>query len=325
MENNNLTGRNKEPEQIDLIDLVVQLWRGKVTIFACVIIAILLAVGYLAVAKEKWTSTAIITQPDAGQLATYSNAMNVLYGGNAPRINELQSNMIGRFNSAFSALSETLENQEKPEKLTIDASVKGQPLPLKVSYQAPTAEDAQKTLAEYIQQVDETVSKEVNADLAKSITTRTSDFEQSLEAQEKVAQEQKALRIAQISQALSVAKEANIKLPQVQQADQVSQDTMFMLGSDALSSMVQNEATRPLALSDGYYQTRQNLLAVKALKIEPDSVHAYRYVMKPTLPIRRDSPKKAITLVLAVLLGGMIGAGVVLGRNALRNYKPKAQ
>lgn len=325
MENNNLTGRNNEPEQIDLIDLVVQLWRGKVTIFACVIIAILLAVGYLVVAKEKWTSTAIITQPDAGQLATYSNAMNVLYGGNAPQINDLQANMIGRFNSAFSALSETLDNQDEPEKLTIDASVKGQPLPLKVTYQAPTAEDAQKTLAQYIQQVDETISKEVNADLAKSITTRTSDFEQSLEAQEKVAQEQKALRIAQISQALSVAKEANIKLPQVQQADQVSQDTMFMLGSDALSSMVQNEATRPLALSDGYYQTRQNLLAVKALKIEPDSVHAYRYVMKPTLPIRRDSPKKAITLVLAVLLGGMIGAGVVLGRNALRNYKPKAQ
>lgn len=325
MENNNLTGRNNEPEQIDLIDLVVQLWRGKVTIFACVIIAILLAVGYLVVAKEKWTSTAIITQPDAGQLATYSNAMNVLYGGNAPQINDLQANMIGRFNSAFSALSETLDNQDEPEKLTIDASVKGQPLPLKVTYQAPTAEDAQKTLAKYIQQVDETISKEVNADLAKSITTRTSDFEQSLDAQEKVAQEQKALRIAQISQALSVAKEANIKLPQVQQADQVSQDTMFMLGSDALSSMVQNEATRPLALSDGYYQTRQNLLAVKALKIEPDSVHAYRYVMKPTLPIRRDSPKKAITLVLAVLLGGMIGAGVVLGRNALRNYKPKAQ
>lgn len=292
MENNNLTGRNNEPEQIDLIDLVVQLWRGKVTIFACVIIAILLAVGYLVVAKEKWTSTAIITQPDAGQLATYSNAMNVLYGGNAPQINDLQANMIGRFNSAFSALSETLDNQDEPEKLTIDASVKGQPLPLKVTYQAPTAEDAQKTLAKYIQQVDETISKEVNADLAKSITTRTSDFEQSLEAQEKVAQEQKALRIAQISQALSVAKEANIKLPQVQQADQVSQDTMFMLGSDALSSMVQNEATRPLALSDGYYQTRQNLLAVKALKIEPDSVHAYRYVMKPTLPIRRDSLKK---------------------------------
>ncbi|HDT2312902.1 TPA: LPS O-antigen chain length determinant protein WzzB, partial [Citrobacter koseri] len=47
--------------------------------------------------------------------------------------------------------------------------------------------------------------------------------------------------------------------------------------------------------------------------------------MKPTLPVRRDSPKKAIVLVLAVLLGGMIGAGVVLGRNALRDYREKAQ
>lgn len=325
VENNNLSGRSNEPEQIDLIDLVIQIWRGKVTIIICVIVAIALAVGYLKVAKEKWTSIAIITQPDAGQLAGYTNAMGVLYGENAPKVNDIQYSSIGRFNSAFSALTDSLDNQAQPEKLTIDPAVKGQPLPLKVTYQASTAETAQNTLAKYIQQVDESVSKEINADLAMSITSRTSDLEHSLVAQEKVAQEQKALRIAQINQALSVAKQANIKLPQVQQADQVSQDTMFMLGSDALSSMVNNEATRPLTFSDDYYLTRQNLLAVKALKVQPDSIHAYRYVMKPTLPIRRDSPKKAITLILATLLGGMIGAGVVLGRNALRNYKPKAQ
>jgi chain length determinant protein (polysaccharide antigen chain regulator) len=45
--------------------------------------------------------------------------------------------------------------------------------------------------------------------------------------------------------------------------------------------------------------------------------------MKPDLPVNRDSPKRALTLVLAVLLGGMIGAGVVLGRNAVRSYRPK--
>ncbi|MCP1628607.1 chain length determinant protein (polysaccharide antigen chain regulator) [Citrobacter amalonaticus] len=325
MENNNISGRNSEPEQIDLIDLMVQLWRGKVTIIICIIVAIALAVGYLAVAKEKWTSTAIITQPDAGQLATYTNAMNILYGQNAPKINDVQSGIVGRFSSAFSALSETLNNQLNPEKLTIDSSVKGQPLPLKVSYSADNAETAQKTLAQYIQQIDEAVSKEINADLEMSIKTRVSDLEHSLEAQEKVAKEQKSLRIAQINQALKIAEQSNIKLPQIQQADQVSQDTMFMLGSEALSSMVNNEATRPLTFSDDYYLTRQNLLAVNSLKIDPDSIHAYRYVMKPTLPVYRDSPKKSITLVLAVLLGGIIGAGVVLGRNALRNYKPKAQ
>ncbi|MBC6532348.1 LPS O-antigen chain length determinant protein WzzB [Citrobacter amalonaticus] len=325
VENNNLSGRSNEPEQIDLIDLVIQIWHGKVTIIICIIVAIALAVGYLAVAKEKWTSTAIVTQPDVGQIGSYNNAMSILYLDAAPTVPSVQSDFIGRFSSAFSALSETLDNQEEPEKLTIESSVKGQELPLKVSYTGSTAEEAQKALANYIQQIDEHVSKEINTDLALNIKSRASDLQNSLETQEKVAQEQKALRIAQINQALSVAKQANIKLPQVQQADQVSQDTMFMLGSEALSSMVNNEATRPLTFSDNYYLTRQNLLAVNSLKIDPDSIHAYRYVMKPTLPVYRDSPKKTITLILATLLGGMIGAGVVLGRNALRNYKPKAQ
>lgn len=29
VENNNVSGQNLDPEQIDLIDLLVQLWRGK--------------------------------------------------------------------------------------------------------------------------------------------------------------------------------------------------------------------------------------------------------------------------------------------------------
>ena len=53
VENNNVSGQNHDPEQIDLIDLLVQLWRGKMTIIISVIVAIALAIGYLAVAKEE--------------------------------------------------------------------------------------------------------------------------------------------------------------------------------------------------------------------------------------------------------------------------------
>lgn len=329
--NKSFTGHRSEPEQIDLIDLLVQIWRGKVTIIVCVVVAILLAVGYIMIAKEKWTSTALITQPDSGQVSSYSNAMNILYGNSAPLVNAIQQDFITRFNSSFSALSESLDNKEEPEKLNIESAVKGQNLPLRVSYTAHSAEEASKTLAKYIQQVDDDVAKAVEGDLKSNIGSRKNDLEQSLTTQEKVAAEQKALRIAQITQALTVAEEAKITLPQIQQADQVSQDTMFMLGSNALSAMVKNESTRPLTFPDSYYQTRQTLLDVDNLMTggkddEPKvtNVHAYRYVMKPTLPFRRDSPKRAIILVLAVLLGGMVGAGVVLGRNALRNYQPKA-
>lgn len=322
--NNNLVSRSNDQEQIDLLDLVLQLWRGKWVIGGFIAVFIVLAGVYITVAKEKWTSSAIIAQPDAAQIATYANAMNILYGSAAPSMLDIQNRAIGRFNSSFSALAQALENQEVAEKLTIDATVKGQPLPLTVTYQGESAEAAQKQLAQYIQQIDEQTAKELTVDLKDNIKQQIATLNDSLQNQEKVSQEQKDLRIKQITEALKFAEAAKITAPQIQQTQDVTQDTMFLLGSEALESMIANEASRPLVFSGAYYQTKQNLLDIENLNVNPEAIHVYRYVMKPNLPIRRDSPKKGITLILAVLLGGIIGSGVVLGRNALRNYKPKA-
>lgn len=322
--NNNPVTRSNDLEQLDFIDLVMQLWRGKLIIGAFVAVFIILAGIYISVVEEKWTSSAIISQPDAAQIATYSNALNILYGGAAPSMLDIQTRVIGRFNSSFSALSQALENQEIPEKLTIEQAVKGQSLPLSVSYTGESAEAAQKQLAQYIQQVDEQTAKELALDLKDNIKQQITTLNDSLENQEKVSQEQKDLRIKQITEALKNAEAAKITSPQIQQTQDVTQETMFLLGSEALKSMIENEASRPLVFSGAYYQTKQNLLDIEKLNVNPDTIHVYRYVMKPDLPIKRDSPKKAITLILAVLLGGIIGSGVVLGRNALRNYKPKA-
>ena len=321
--NNSQVGRNHDPEQIDLLDLMLQLWRGKWMIATFVIVFIALAVGYLFVAKEKWTSSAIIAQPDAAQIAPYSNALNILYGTAAPSMLDIQTRAIDRFNASFSALSQALDNQAVPEKLTIEPAVKGQALPLSVTYTSTSAEAAQKQLAQYIQQVDEQTAKELALDLKDNIKEQIKTLNDSLQNQEKVAQEQKDLRIKQIAEALKNAEAAKITSPQLQQTQDVTQETLFLLGSEGLKSMIDNEASRPLVFPTAYYQTKRNLLDIQNLNVNPDTIHVYRYVMKPDLPVRRDSPKKAVILVLAVLLGGMIGSGVVLGRNALRNYKPK--
>lgn len=320
-DNNTVSNGSKNPEQIDLLDLIFQLWRGKWTIAVCMALTLAIAAVLLTVTKEKWTSTAVITMPDAGQITGYTSAMSVLNGAD---INDIQQRVIGRFSAAFSALSETLENQVNPEKLTIDPAVKGQALPLKVTYQGDSAENAQKTLAQYIQQVDEQIADELNQDLTVNMKSRTDELVALLSTQEKVAQEQKELRLKQISQALKVAQESQVKTPQVQQTQDVSQDTMFLLGSEALESMVKNESMRPLVFPESYYQMRKNLLDIARLKPDPTNMHSYRYVMKPTLPVWRDSPKRTLTLILAVLLGAILGSGFVLTRNALRNYQPKA-
>jgi chain length determinant protein (polysaccharide antigen chain regulator) len=95
-------------------------------------------------------------------------------------------------------LSQALDNQEDPEKLTIEQSVKGQALPLMCPIPASSAEAAQKQLAQYIQQVDEQTAKELSADLKDNIKQQIKTLKDSLENQEKVAQEQKDLRIKQI-------------------------------------------------------------------------------------------------------------------------------
>ena len=167
--NNTPVNSSNGPEQIDLLDLVLQLWRGTWVIGAFVAVFIIIAGIYITVAKEKWTSSAIISQPDAAQIATYANALNILYGSAAPSMQDIQNRAIGRFNSSFSALAQALENQEMPEKLTIDSTVKGQALPLSVTYQGESAEAAQKQLAQYIQQVDEQTAKELALDLKDNI------------------------------------------------------------------------------------------------------------------------------------------------------------
>jgi len=323
-DNNNPVNRSNDPEQIDLIDLVIQLWRSKWTICTFVIIAIVLAGAYLLVAKEKWTSTAIVTQPDAAQIATYNNALNILYGTAAPSMLDVQTRVIGRFSASFSALSQALENQETPEKLNIEPAVKGQPLPLNITYVSDTPEGAQSQLAKFIQQVDEQTAKELGVDLKDNIKQQIAILKDSLDNQEKVSQEQKDLRIKQINEALKFAEAAKVTAPQIQQTQDVTQETMFLLGSEALKSMIENEASRPLVFSPTYYQTKQNLLDIQNLDVNADTIHVYRYVMKPDLPVSRDSPKRTIIMIIAVLLGGILGSVVVLARNALRNYKPKA-
>lgn len=322
--NNNVVTRSSDPEQIDLIDLMVQLWRGKWLIAAFVALALIIAGVYLIFAKEKWTSTAIITQPDAAQIGSYSNALNILYGANAPKLTDIQESVITRYNASLSALSQTLENKAEPEKLVIEQSVKGQDLPLNISYVNGSAESAQKQVAQYIQQVDEQIQKELEVDLNDNIKQQVSTLKDVLGNQETIAQEQKDLRIRQIAEALKYAEAAKITTPQIQQTQDVTQDTMFLLGTEALQSMIVHESSRPLTLSESYYQNKQKLLDIEKLKIDPSTIHAYRYVMKPDLPVYRDSPKRSLVLVLAVLLGGIIGSGVVLGRNALRNYQTKA-
>ena len=315
--------KEQDPNEIDLIDVVLQLWRGKWLIILLVLLGVAFAGLLVVYSPQKWTSTATITRPDSAQIASYTFSVSMLDGTPSFDARDIEARLINRFSSAFLALAETLNNQSQPENLTLIPVEKGQPLPLKLSYQGSSAESAQAQLTEYIQQTNTHIAGELESNLRESLQQKIVALNSLLAAQEKIAQEQKDLRIEQIKEALKFAEAANIVHPQELQSDNVTQDTLFLLGSEALRAMVERESMRPLVYPEGYFQTRKQLLAIKDLKNNKVSINTYRYVLEPTLPVRRDSPKTALVLILGGLLGGMIGCGVVLGRNSIREYKAR--
>ena len=86
------------------------------------------------------------------------------------------------------------------------------------------------------------MNQELEKDLKDNIALGRKNLQDSLRTQEVVAQEQKDLRIRQIQEALQYANQAQVTKPQIQQTgEDITQDTLFLLGSEALESMIKHE------------------------------------------------------------------------------------
>ena len=320
--------KNKDntSDQLDLIDIMIQLWKGKIFIFSTIILALIIAVAYVSLVKEKWTSGTIISQPAAGQVAIYNNALSILYTQNLQdkvTLPDLQRQIFGRYTASAYALSGTLQNLEEPLDLKVSQVTRGRDDPLNISFSASSAKEAQQQLTHYINQLNTDVADDFAVDMRNNIFVKINSLKESLAGQEKIAQDKKNHRIEVIKQALKIAESANIATTQLSQAEFLSDDTLYLLGTSALNSMITNESTKPLEFNSYYYETQRTLLELTRLRIDFSRIQNFQFIMKPSLPIKRDSPKKVITVLVAIILGGFTGAFIVVARNVSQNYRRK--
>jgi len=309
--------------ELDLMDVFFQLWQGKKFIILGMVIALIIAAIYVSVVKEKWTSQATVTLPAAGQVANYNAALAIVYADtpqDKPSLSGLQNQLFGRFSASLSALSGALANLEEPLTLRIDF-IKGRDDALNVSFVGHTAKEAQSQLSKYIDKINADVVKDYGDDIKRNLSVKTRELTNTLDTYTQVAINQKEHRLDVIKQALKVAQASNVDKLQVKQADFLSDDTLYLLGTDALNAMVANENSKPLDYGKEYYEAQRALLAVTHLKIEVENLQSYRYISEADLPFRRDSPKKALILFLSLIGGAILGGLFVLTRNALISYK----
>lgn len=341
--------------EIDLFSLIEVLWQAKrrilATVFAFACVGLLLSF----LLPQKWTSQAIVTPAESVQwqgLERTLTALRVLdmevsvdrasvfnlfikkfsspslleeYLRSSPYVmDQLKGAQIDEqdLHRAIVVLSEKMKavdsNAGKKNETSLFTS-------WTLSFTAPTREEAQKVLAGYIQYISDIVVKETLENIRNQLEIKTR-YEQEKLAMDRVRlKNQLDANIQRLHYSLEIANAAGIKRPVYSNGQAVKDDPDFSisLGADGISRKLEIEkGVTDVAEIDGDLRNRQyNVEQLAAMNVSDVKFTPFKYQLSPSLPVKKDGPGKAIIIILAALIGGMMACGGVLLRHAMVSRK----
>lgn len=341
--------------EIDLFSLIEVLWQAKrrilATVFAFACVGLLLSF----LLPQKWTSQAIVTPAESVQwqgLERTLTALRVLdmevsvdrasvfnlfikkfsspslleeYLRSSPYVmDQLKGAQIDEqdLHRAIVVLSEKMKavdsNANKKNETSLFTS-------WTLSFTAPTREEAQKVLAGYIQYISDIVVKETLENIRNQLEIKTR-YEQEKLAMDRVRlKNQLDANIQRLHYSLEIANAAGIKRPVYSNGQAVKDDPDFSisLGADGISRKLEIEkGVTDVAEIDGDLRNRQyHVEQLAAMNVSDVKFTPFKYQLSPSLPVKKDGPGKAIIIILAALIGGMMACGGVLLRHAMVSRK----
>ncbi|EDH6603647.1 TPA: LPS O-antigen length regulator [Salmonella enterica subsp. enterica serovar Ouakam] len=356
--NQSLAGYSLPPansHEIDLFSLIEVLWQAKrrilATVFAFACVGLLLSF----LLPQKWTSQAIVTPAESVQwqgLERTLTALRVLDMEVSVDRGSVFNLFIKKFSSP-SLLEEYLRSSpyvmdqlkgaqideqdlhraivllsEKMKAVDSNAGKKNETslfTSWTLSFTAPTREEAQKVLAGYIQYISDIVVKETLENIRNQLEIKTR-YEQEKLAMDRVRlKNQLDANIQRLHYSLEIANAAGIKRPVYSNGQAVKDDPDFSisLGADGISRKLEIEkGVTDVAEIDGDLRNRQyHVEQLAAMNVSDVKFTPFKYQLSPSLPVKKDGPGKAIIIILAALIGGMMACGGVLLRHAMVSRK----
>ncbi|EEB4952503.1 LPS O-antigen length regulator [Salmonella enterica] len=341
--------------EIDLFSLIEVLWQAKrrilATVFAFACVGLLLSF----LLPQKWTSQAIVTPAESVQwqgLERTLTALRVLdmevsvdrgsvfnlfikkfsspslleeYLRSSPYVmDQLKGAQIDEqdLHRAIVLLSEKMKavdsNVGKKNETSLFTS-------WTLSFTAPTREEAQKVLAGYIQYISDIVVKETLENIRNQLEIKTR-YEQEKLAMDRVRlKNQLDANIQRLHYSLEIANAAGIKRPVYSNGQAVKDDPDFSisLGADGISRKLEIEkGVTDVAEIDGDLRNRQyHVEQLAAMNVSDVKFTPFKSQLSPSLPVKKDGPGKAVIIILAALIGGMMACGGVLLRHAMVSRK----
>ncbi|EAQ5932983.1 LPS O-antigen length regulator [Salmonella enterica] len=341
--------------EIDLFSLIEVLWQAKrrilATVFAFACVGLLLSF----LLPQKWTSQAIVTPAESVQwqgLERTLTALRVLDMEVSVDRGSVFNLFIKKFSSP-SLLEEYLRSSPYVMEQLKGAQIDEQDLHRAIvllsekmkavdsnvgkknetslftswtlSFTAPTREEAQKVLAGYIQYISDIVVKETLENIRNQLEIKTR-YEQEKLAMDRVRlKNQLDANIQRLHYSLEIANAAGIKRPVYSNGQAVKDDPDFSisLGADGISRKLEIEkGVTDVAEIDGDLRNRQyHVEQLAAMNVSDMKFTPFKYQLSPSLPVKKDGPGKAIIIILAALIGGMMACGGVLLRHAMVSRK----
>lgn len=341
--------------EIDLFSLIEVLWQAKrrilATVFAFACVGLLLSF----LLPQKWTSQAIVTPAESVQWQGLERTLTAL------RVLDMEvsvdrASVFNLFIKKFSSpslLEEYLRSSpyvmdqlkgaqideqdlhraivllsEKMKAVDSNAGKKNETslfTSWTLSFTAPTREEAQKVLAGYIQYISDIVVKETLENIRNQLEIKTR-YEQEKLAMDRVRlKNQLDANIQRLHYSLEIANAAGIKRPVYSNGQAVKDDPDFSisLGADGISRKLEIEkGVADVAEIDGDLRNRQyHVEQLAAMNVSDVKFTPFKYQLSPSLPVKKDGPGKAVIIILAALIGGMMACGGVLLRHAMVSRK----
>lgn len=329
-------------DEIDLFELMSTLWKKRIIIFSFIIVSMLCGVFFAITTTEKWTASAIITQPEKGDVSNIINTIEKLstYGvSNLPTTTDIYNNFVSEFNRYDNKVN-FLENNSLGSDLIQNSyknhtknkwvnSIEAKPLDrnalvpsITISASAKDSDKALNLLNEYIAYIISIEKKNILNNIKNERDSFLIKKETEYDIMLKAAISNKKSELNDLDYAFKIAKAAEIVHPLTN--FESSGRFSIRLGTKGLAEKI--SALNQMQISE--YQPELTILKeaianVNNIKIPQVEFKPFSYLQSPLPPITKDEPKQAIIVILSTIFGGILGVFVALFQHLCeqRRYK----
>ncbi|WP_079226956.1 LPS O-antigen chain length determinant protein WzzB [Pseudomonas putida] len=336
-------------DEIDLVELVRGVWRQKLWMALVAVPVIGVALAYVMLAAPVYEAKLYIRSPTQNDIAQLNfgrgegTGLTPLSAKDVYSIymKALQSEAVRDkfFRNAF--LPTLTQDERKGSRDALYAQFNGMLTVAQAARDVPdryvitaSVEDPRLAaiwVSNYAEMAADRAKDELLSGTRSDISIMADNLEQQIRASRASASNQRADQIAQLNEALRIAKSIGLEKPPIISNTLSSEVSAgmggaltYMRGAKALEAEIANLEAR--SSNDPYIpglrERQEKLNFLRNLKIDPSLVAMYQQDGAVSPPDKPVKPRKVIIMLLAALVGIGMGACVAIGRELWLRRRP---